>query len=308
MVAQAAIPIVTAVGEFAAPYLIREATKLGIKKFIQNYGGTAFQAISAGVTGGIIAQETPPLDLQNEKLFGTSIGSLPGMPTSYYDDTTEKDKEQEVSTEVKEELPKLPEEEPEGPDIGTELATEAAIQSKKLLEDKELDVSQQTKNLTSKIKNKITTWEDHFPTIEEATKAAKDVGGTLREFEEGVIQNKTTFKKLGKDFEVYFDKKLVAELRDVTNLRKESNDQYKNMNAYNLVLLESSGYIDDFVDSFDGMAYAKEQTKNLIASSLLDKTKSEGGWSSLREKFQEIEYNKKGQPVTEWEREEKELK
>jgi len=148
MVAQAAIPIVTAVGEFAAPYLIREATKLGIKKFIQNYGGTAFQAISAGVTGGIIAQETPPLDLQNEKLFGTSIGSLPGMPTSYYDDTTEKDKEQELSTEVKEEPPKLPEEPPKGPDIGTELATEAVVQTtKKLLEDKKPDISEQTKEL-----------------------------------------------------------------------------------------------------------------------------------------------------------------
>ena len=268
--------------------LAAEGVKIGGKQFIQKYGLATWTAINS-------------IDTQNQE-FEKNIKDI----------DEGKDKEEEVSTElstqVKEEPPKLPEEEPEGPDIGTELATEAAIQSKKLLEDKELDVSQQTKNLTSKIKNKITTWEDHFPTIEEATKAAKDVGGTLREFEEGIIQNKTTFKKLGKDFEVYFDKKLVAELRDVTNLRKESNDQYKNMNAYNLILLESSGYIDDFVDSFDGMAYAKEQTKNLIANSLLDKTKSEGGWSSLREKFQEIEYNKKGQPVTEWEREEKELK
>ena len=110
-----------------------------------------------------------------------------------------------------------------------------------------------------------------------------------------------------KGFEVYFDKKLVAELRDVTDLRKESNDQYKNMNAYNLVFLESSGIIEDLVSSFDGMAHAKEQTKNVIARSLLDKTKSEGGWSSLREKFQEMEYDKKGQPLTEWKIEEREL-
>jgi len=152
------------------------------------------------------------------------------------------------------------------------------------------------KESEDKIKNKITTWEDYFPTIEEATKAAKDVGGTLREFEEGALQKKTNFKKLGKNFEVYFDKKLVAELRDVTDLRKENNDQYKNMNAYNLVLLDSSGYIDDLVESYDGMAYAKEQTKNLIANSLLDKTKSQGDWSSLREIFQNLEYNKKGEP------------
>ena len=50
-----------------------------------------------------------------------------------------------------------------------------------------------------------------------------------------------------------------------------------------------------------------EQTKNLIANSLLDKTKSEEGWSSLRERFQEAEYNKKGQPLTEWAKEEREL-
>ena len=204
-----------------------------------------------------------------------------------------------LEDEDKENLPveteetKLPKKEPpEDPDILPELAKQTAEEVIR----KEI-----------KEKNKITTWEDHFPTIEEATKAAKDVGETLREFEEGVIQKKINFKKLGKDFEVYFGKKLVAELRDVTNLRKETNDQYKNMNAYNLVFLESGGVIDDLVASFDGMAHAKERTKNVIADSLLDKTKSEGGWSSLRKIFQEMEYDKKGQPLTEWEIEEREL-
>ena len=204
-----------------------------------------------------------------------------------------------LEDEDKENLPveteetKLPKKEPpEDPDILPELAKQTAEEVIR----KEI-----------KEKNKITTWEDHFPTIEEATKAAKDVGETLREFEEGVIQKKINFKKLGKDFEVYFGKKLVAELRDVTNLRKETNDQYKNMNAYNLVLLESSGIIDNLVSSFDGMAYAKEATKNVIADGLLDKTRSEGDWSSLRETFQEMEYDKKGQPLTDMEKEEREL-
>ena len=48
------VPIVTAVGEFAAPYLIREAGKVGIKKFIETYGSTAFQTIAGSVVGGMI--------------------------------------------------------------------------------------------------------------------------------------------------------------------------------------------------------------------------------------------------------------
>ena len=47
-------PILTLAGEFAAPYLIKEAGKIGVKKFIQTYGNTAWQSI-AGVTGGMIA-------------------------------------------------------------------------------------------------------------------------------------------------------------------------------------------------------------------------------------------------------------
>jgi len=84
--------ILTAAGEFAAPYLIKEATKLGIKKFIQNYGSTAFQSIAAGVTGGMIAQETPPLDLQQEKLFGMPVSHIAGQG-KVYSDITEPKKE-----------------------------------------------------------------------------------------------------------------------------------------------------------------------------------------------------------------------
>ena len=85
MVYPVAVPIATAVGEFAAPYLIKEATKLGIKKFIQNYGSTAFQAISAGVVGGMIEQVTAPLDLQKEKLFGMPVSRITGQEQVYSD-------------------------------------------------------------------------------------------------------------------------------------------------------------------------------------------------------------------------------
>ena len=212
MVAQlAAIPIATTIGEFAAPYLIRKAGEIGVKKFIQTYGNTAWQSI-AGVTGGMIAQLTEPVDLQTEKLFGMPVSRITGqgevyddIDYSYVDEDKENDEVPTKTTEEKLTDPTEPEP-PKDPDVGADLAAEAAIHTtKKLLEDKELSISQQTKNLTSKIKNKITTWEDHFPTIEEATKAAEDVGGTLREFEEGILYKKITFRQHNYGFDIYFD-------------------------------------------------------------------------------------------------------
>ena len=98
--------------------LAAEGVKIGGKQFIQKYGLATWTAINS-------------IDTQNQE-FEKNIKDI----------DEGKDKEEEVSTElstvVKEEPPKLPEEEPEGPDIGTELATEAAIQSKKLLDKKEI--------------------------------------------------------------------------------------------------------------------------------------------------------------------------
>ena len=76
--------ISTAVGEFSSSYLAKEAGK-NIAQFIAKYGSAAFQRVAPLVTGGMIfeaAVETyPDVDLQKEKLFGTSLSSLPGMPT-----------------------------------------------------------------------------------------------------------------------------------------------------------------------------------------------------------------------------------
>ena len=79
------VPIVTAVGEFAAPYLIREAGKVGIKKFIETYGSTAFQTIAGSVVGGMILDKAPPLDLQQEKLFGVPVSRITGQGEVYSD-------------------------------------------------------------------------------------------------------------------------------------------------------------------------------------------------------------------------------
>ena len=251
-----------------------EATKIGGKQFIQKYGLASWTAINS-------------IDTQTQE-FEKNVKDIDGG----------KDKEEvstELSTEVKEEPPKLPEEEPEGPDIGTELATEAAIQSKKLLEDKELDVSQQTKNLTSKIKNKITTWEDHFPTIEEATKAAEDVGGTLREFEEDILHKKITFRKTGDGFVILFDRKVVGELVDFTQLKQEDNTQIGNTRSYQMSVINEDGTKGEPYDTFDGEKNAKKFAKYDVVKALLEETK-DPTYPSLRDIFQNLEYNKKGEP------------
>jgi len=173
--------------------------------------------------------------------------------------------------------------------------SEAAIQSKKLLEDKELDVSQQTKNLTSKIKNKITTWEDHFPTIEEATKAAEDVGGTLREFEEGVIQKKITFRKTEDGFVILFDRKVIGELVDITQFKQEDNTQIGNTRSYQMSVINEDGTKGEPYDTFDGVKNAKDFAKDDVAKALLTETK-DPTYPSLRDIFQNLEYNKKGEP------------
>jgi len=83
-------PVLTTLGEVAGPTLIREIIKIGGKRFIKKNGQDALTSISAGVAGGTVAAKTPQLDLQNEKLLGMPVGSLAGMPPTYYDDTTHK--------------------------------------------------------------------------------------------------------------------------------------------------------------------------------------------------------------------------
>jgi hypothetical protein len=299
MVVQAAIPIITAVGEFTTPYLLRKAGEIGLTRFIQVYGSAAATAI------GI--QKTQPVDLQTEKILGMPVSHITGQG-EVYDDTDysyiDEDKEnEEVPTKTTEE--KLTEptepEPPKDPDVGADLAAEAAIHTtKKLLEDKEPSVSQQTENLTSKIKNKITTWEDHFSTIEEATKAAKDVGGTLREFEEGVLYKKITFRQHNYGFDIYFDKKLIGGLNDVDPYKEDPNRK-GNQKSYNLNYINEEGRDDEAFTTIDGQKYAKEKAKELIARDLLRETEESTDplyptSPSLRDVFQNLEYNKKGEP------------
>ena len=155
MVAQlAAMPIVTAVGEFAAPYLLRKAGEIGLTRFIQVYGSAAAAAI------GI--QKTQPVDLQTEKILGMPVSHITGqgevyddIDYSYIDEDKENDEVPTKTTEEKLTEPTEPEP-PEDPDVGADIATEAAIHTtKKLLEDKKTkDITKQTDDLVTKTKTK----------------------------------------------------------------------------------------------------------------------------------------------------------
>ena len=90
MVAQLAVmPIATAVGEFAAPYLLRKAGEIGLTRFIQVYGGAA--AASIGI------QKTQPVDLQTEKIMGMPVSHITGQGEVYDDiDYSAIDEDREV--------------------------------------------------------------------------------------------------------------------------------------------------------------------------------------------------------------------
>ena len=206
------------------------------------------------------------------------IPALAGAGTGIALALSKKDKDKPVTTETEE--PKLPEQKPpedKGSDIVTEaIATEAALRT------------------GDKIKNKITTWEDHFPTIEEATKAAKDVGGTLREFEEGLIEKKITFKKLGnlggQYFKVLYDGKEIAELAPL-------EEKYKGLKEYNIKFM---GEIEAS-DTGTGLAESKALVKKYIVEGLLDKSEPSRTpglyWEPLRKTFQEATFDKEGNYV-----------
>ena len=81
--------IATAAGEFAPTFLTKEATKVGIKQFIQTYGSVAFRTVAPAITGGMLAAKAveayPPVDLQKEKLFGVPLNRITGQNTGYND-------------------------------------------------------------------------------------------------------------------------------------------------------------------------------------------------------------------------------
>ncbi len=125
-----AVPIITAVGRFAAPYLSKELGKLGINKFVSTYGKDAFTSLNE-----TLAADTPMLKADSVPMVNPNFASTdsddddPNLPMV---------KDQNQSNQPQQEPP-----EDKGPNIGTEVATEAALEISKNL-SKEEDIKSQT--------------------------------------------------------------------------------------------------------------------------------------------------------------------
>jgi len=144
------------------------------------------------------------------------------------------------------------------------------------------------------IKNKIQTWEKYM-SQDEAEKAVKENNITLKDLEIPALKKQITFRKNGNDFDILFDRKVVGELQDITQFKQEDGSQKGNERSYNLSFINEEGYNGEALDTLDGQAFAKDEAKDTIARDLLRDTK-EPGYPSLKDIFQNIEYNKKGIP------------
>ena len=128
-IALAAIPIITAAGRFAAPYLAKELGKLGMNKFVSTYGKGAFNTLeSLNKNTTMIKPEAIPMVNPNYMSSGSD------------DDDTNVPmvQDQQKSNQPQQEPP-----EDKGPNLGTEVATEAALQISKNLSKQE-DIKSQT--------------------------------------------------------------------------------------------------------------------------------------------------------------------
>jgi hypothetical protein len=144
--------------------------------------------------------------------------------------------------------------------------------------------------------NKIQTWDKYFDSKDEAEQVAKENNITLRDLEIPAIKKQINFKKTGDGFDIYFDKKLIGELQDITFLKQEDNTQIGNQRTFNLSLIGKDGFMGEAYDTLEGIKFAKEVAKSDIAKNLLRDT-TEPLFPSLKDIFQNLEYNKKGEPV-----------
>ena len=167
-------------------------------------------------------------------------------------------------------------------------------------EDKEPDIISELatgeilKESEDKIKNKITTWEKYM-SRDEAEKAVKENNITLKDLEIPGLKKQITFRKTGDGFVILFDRKVVGELVDITQSKQEANDQIGNTRSYQMSIINEDGSKGDAYDTFDGEKNAKDFAKDDIAKALLRETK-DPNYPTLRDIFQNLEYNKKGEP------------
>ena len=144
--------------------------------------------------------------------------------------------------------------------------------------------------------NKIQTW-DKFLTKEEVEKASKENNIPIKDFEIPALKKQITFRKHNFGYDVLFDKKRVGELLDITQDLKDFGTQMGNKKTFNLVFIDEDGSNQrDAISTIDGLNFAKERTKELVAKDLLRDT-TEPLYPTLKDIFQNLEYDKKGEPI-----------
>jgi len=230
-----------------------------------------------------ISPERDPEELGRPSIIEAPVGA--GIAVAL-DKILNKKEDEEENLPAKIEEEKTPQQEPpEGePDLLPELSKQTVeeVIRKEIKEKEPL--------------NKIQTWDKYFDSLEEAEQIAKENNITLRDLEIPAIKKQITFKKTGDGYEIYFDKKYVGELADITQFKQEDGSQRGNERTFNMFLVDETGYNQrDAITTIDGIKYAKEDAKDIIAKDLLRDT-TEPGYTSLKDIFQNLEYDKKGLP------------
>jgi hypothetical protein len=144
--------------------------------------------------------------------------------------------------------------------------------------------------------NSIKTWEvGNFKDINEAKEVAEENKITFEDLQKAGIRKQIKFKKTNIGYDVYFDKKLIGEMNDITEDLKDDNpDLYKGRNkVFNLHGLTASGSPDDAFDTVDTVEEAKYVMKQVIARDLLNPE------SDTYRRFTKQKYDKKGLPISE---------
>lgn len=115
-----AIPIVTAVGRFAAPYLSKELSKLGLNKFVSTYGKEAFTSLNETLAADtpMVKADSVPMVNENYKAGATAFTGDLTVPGVIAPDATEIDKESKKIREMTKPVG-FPADPPIKPDIKT---------------------------------------------------------------------------------------------------------------------------------------------------------------------------------------------
>ena len=141
----------------------------------------------------------------------------------------------------------------------------------------------------------------NFKNIEEAKQRSEKAGIPFDEVESAGLKQQITFKKARntKGYDVFFDKKLIGNLDDITREVVEGDGKrFRGMRTFNLGILNSDG-ITETADTYEGVEQSKEMITKMIARELLTKDSKTQYGSGLRKIFEDTKYDQKGYPIVE---------